>query len=141
SRVTIPAGVGRQAGGNLFHSFGDFNVSRKQTVVFTGGPAGGGGPTSRVIARVTGGRPTGINGQLQNGIAGAQLFLISPLGVTVGRGASLDSPAGLVLSTVGLKFSDGTTFDDTTPINSTLSSAPPVAFGFLSPKAAASDIH
>ncbi|MCA3150198.1 MAG: filamentous hemagglutinin N-terminal domain-containing protein, partial [Rhodocyclaceae bacterium] len=73
ANVTIPASLGRQAGANLFHSFATFNVS-------TGGSAMFSGPVSvgNVLARVTGGTASSINGKLGTSIAGANLYLINP---------------------------------------------------------------
>ena len=48
--VQIPAELGRQLGGNLFHSFGRFHVPTGGSAIFTG-PAG----IDHVIGRVTGG--------------------------------------------------------------------------------------
>src|SRR5712671_8197379 len=81
----IPASLGRQVGGNLFHSFSDFNIQAGESATFSG-------PTSvqNVLARVTGGSLSTINGTLRCDIAGANLYLMNPAGVVFGPGATLD---------------------------------------------------
>src|SRR5688500_15967761 len=53
SIVDIGADLGRQSGGNLFHSFSRFNVGAGQTAFFSGP-----GSVSNIIGRVTGGSPS-----------------------------------------------------------------------------------
>jgi large exoprotein involved in heme utilization and adhesion len=47
----IPDTLGTQVGGNLFHSFSDFNVRAGESATFTSAFMG---PTANVIARVSG---------------------------------------------------------------------------------------
>src|SRR5687768_10159265 len=72
----VPASLGTQAGGNLFHSFSRFNLATGESATFSG-PA----QTTRVLARVTGGQPSSIDGAIRSSIAGADLFLINPAGI------------------------------------------------------------
>ena len=53
----IGADLGQQRGGNLFHSFQDFNLQSWESATFSG-------PNSvqNVISRVTGGNPSRIDG-------------------------------------------------------------------------------
>jgi filamentous hemagglutinin family protein len=127
--TTIPASLGRQAGGNLFHSFGQFNVP-------TGGSATFSGPdsVSNIISRVTGGQASLIDGLLRSTIANANLFLINPRGIVFGPGASLDLTGSFHASTAHyLKLADGTRFEATATPNPILTAAAPAAFGFLGP--------
>ncbi len=78
----IGAELGRQVGGNLFHSFGRFGLSAGESATLTG-PAG----VNNVIGRVTGGAPSSINGALSSAIPGANLYLINPAGVVFGPNA------------------------------------------------------
>jgi hypothetical protein len=58
---SISAGLGKQVGGNLFHSFGQFSFSKTpvpETATFTS--TGSAGPISNVIGRVTGGNQSNI---------------------------------------------------------------------------------
>ena len=68
---SIGAGLGKQVGGNLFHSFGQFSLATPEKATFT--PAGSTGPISNVISRVTGGTGSKIDGTIQSNIAGANL--------------------------------------------------------------------
>src|SRR4051812_44716068 len=72
----IGANLGRQVGGNLFHSFGAFGLNRSETATFSG-PANVG----NIIGRVTGGAPSAIDGIIRSSIQGANLYLINPAGV------------------------------------------------------------
>jgi filamentous hemagglutinin family protein len=131
----IPASLGRVQGGNLFHSFQQFNVRAGESATFTGpGQVDAGAlPIGNVIARVTGGSASEINGLLRVAIPAANLFFINPSGVTIGPGATLDVPGAVVISTANsIRFADGATLqagDAKTP--PVLSVASPAAFGFL----------
>lgn len=124
---TIGADVGRQVGGNLFHSFGEFNIHASESATFTG-PEN----IQNVIGRVTGGRLSEIDGPLRSEIPNANLYLLNPAGVLFGPNASLDVSGSFHVSTAdSLKLSDSGQFNVTQPESSVLTSAPPVAFGFL----------
>src|SRR5215472_7052832 len=123
----ITAGLGKQVGGNLFHSFGQFGLATGESASFSG-PA----TVSNVIGRVTGGNPSGIDGRVQSTIAGANLYLINPSGIVFGPNATVNVSGSFHVSTADyLKMSDGAKFQATNPNGSTLSAAPPAAFGFL----------
>jgi filamentous hemagglutinin family protein len=80
-------------GGNLFHSFREFNIKDGQRVYFSN-PAG----INNILGRVTGANPSNILGTLGvNG--GANLFLINPNGIIFGKNASLDVGGSFVAST------------------------------------------
>ena len=78
----IGADVGQLRGSNLFHSFGEFNVSTGGSATFTG-PAG----VTNILSRVTGGQPSSIDGVLRSKIDGANLYLLNPSGVLLGPNA------------------------------------------------------
>jgi filamentous hemagglutinin family protein len=123
----IGANLGKQVGSNLFHSFGQFSLSAPESATFSG-PA----TTSNVIGRVTGGNPSSINGKIQSNIAGANLYLINPSGIVFGPNATVNVSGSFHASTADyLKMADGAKFQATNPDGSTLSAAPPAAFGFL----------
>jgi len=65
----ISADFGRQSGGNLFHSFLNFNLNTGETAVFSGPES-----VNNIITRVTGGELSTINGGLISDIPGANLF-------------------------------------------------------------------
>jgi filamentous hemagglutinin family protein len=130
---SIGANLGKQVGGNLFHSFGQFSLSNTpipESATFTS--TGSTGPISNVIGRVTGGSPSSIDGKIQSAITGANLYLINPSGIVFGPNATVNVSGSFHASTADyLKMSDGAKFQATNPDGSTLSAAPPAAFGFL----------
>jgi len=123
----ITANLGKQVGGNLFHSFGQFGLSTGESATFSG-PATAG----NVIGRVTGGNASSIDGRIQSTISGANLYLINPSGIVFGPNAAVNVSGSFHASTADyLRMSDGAKFQATNPDGSTLSVAPPAAFGFL----------
>src|SRR4051794_7502687 len=125
----IGADLGRQVGGNLFHSFGRFGLSAGESATFSG-------PTSvaNVIGRVTGGAQSSIDGTVRSTMPGANLYLVNPAGVVFGPNARVDVSGSFHASSADyLRFQDGARFQATNPDASTLTSAPPAAFGFLTP--------
>src|SRR5208282_6740215 len=87
---------------------------------------------SNVIGRVTGGSSSSIDGKIQSNIAGANLYLINPSGIIFGPNATVNVSGSFHASTADyLKMADGAKFRATNPDGSTLSAAPPAAFGFL----------
>jgi filamentous hemagglutinin family protein len=126
-QVEVGADLGRVRGGNLFHSFGRFDVPGEGRVTFTG-PAG----LDNVVARVTGGEPSSIDGTLASRVPGADLYLVNPSGILFGPGARLDVPGSFHASTADeLRLQDGTVFSASDPGRGGLSVARPEAFGFL----------
>lgn len=122
----IGANLGKQLGSNLFDSFGKFGLATGESATFSG-PA----TISSVIGRVTGGSPSSINGKIRSTITGANLYLINPSGVVFGPNATVNVSGSFHASTADyLKMSDGAKFQATNPDGSTLSAAPPAAFGF-----------
>jgi filamentous hemagglutinin family protein len=101
---------GARRGGNLFHSFQDFNVGNLQQVYFAN-PAG----VENILSRVTGRNPSNILGTL--GVLGnANLFLINPNGILFGPNATLDIRGSFVASTASsVHFADGTEFSAVNP--------------------------
>jgi filamentous hemagglutinin family protein len=114
-------------GGNLFHSFGLFNVNTGERATFTG-------PNSveNVLGRITGGSSSTIDGLLRSEIPGANLFLINPAGIMFGPNAQLDAQGSFHASTADfVRLGENGRFDAVEPDNSVLTVAPPSAFGFL----------
>lgn len=92
---------GTQAGNNLFHSFGQFNLSSGQTASFTD-PG-----VQNILGRVTGGNASLINGLLQVSGGNANLYLINPAGILFGSGASLNVAGSFTATTAsGIGFGD-----------------------------------
>lgn len=123
----VAAGLGRQAGGNLFHSFTAFNLTSAETATFSG-PA----TVTNIIGRVTGGGPSSIDGRITSSIQGANFYFLNPSGIVFGPNATLDIGGSVHFGAADhLDFVDGARFDAVNPPASTLTAAAPEAFGFL----------
>ena len=129
----ISANYGRQIGGNLFQSFSQFNLNNLQSATFTG-------PSSvhNILARVSSGGPSSIDGTIRSDIQGANLFLMNPAGVIFGEHAQLDVSGSFAVTTANyLKLADGGRFNASLGGGDVLTSAPVSAFGFLNSAPAA----
>lgn len=128
----IGAELGQQYGGNLFHSFHQFNLYPGETATFSGQNT-----VNNVISRVTGGETSNINGLLRSTIPNAAVYFLNPAGVMFGEHAQLDVLGSFYVSSADyLRLEDGGQFHASQPENSLLTIAPPTAFGFLEPKPA-----
>ncbi|MBD2559722.1 filamentous hemagglutinin N-terminal domain-containing protein [Nostoc linckia FACHB-391] len=101
---------GATRGGNLFHSFSEFNIENGQRVYFAN-PTG----VENILTRVTGGNASNIFGTL--GVDGAaNLFLINPNGILFGENAQLDVQGSFVGTTAnGVQFGNQGNFSATNP--------------------------
>src|SRR5207237_10584026 len=82
------------------------------------------------------------DGRIQYNIAVANINLINPIGIVFGQHETVNVPGSFHASTADyVKMSDGAKFQATNPDASTMSAAPPVAFGFLTPKPAAITVN
>ncbi|PZV18369.1 MAG: hypothetical protein DCF22_01950 [Leptolyngbya sp.] len=73
------------SGSNLFHSFSRFNLNGSESAVFQSGTA-----IRNILARVTGGNASIIDGLIQTQSTSVNLFLINPQGIVFGPNAALD---------------------------------------------------
>ncbi|RCJ18696.1 filamentous hemagglutinin [Nostoc sp. ATCC 43529] len=112
---------------NLFHSFSSFNI-----------PNGGGGiflndsSIINIFARVTGGKPSDIQGFIRTQ-GTANLFLMNPNGIIFGENAILDIRGSFVATTANaIQFPGGVEFSLTSPVTpqNNLLSVNPTAFLF-----------
>lgn len=123
----ITANLGTRVGGNLFHSFHRFGLTPAQSATFSGPSS-----VNNILARVTGGEASTINGLLTSTIPGANFFFINPAGVLIGPSGVIDvsgSFVGTSASVVGL--ADNGVFHAVSPGDSVLTAASPERFGFL----------
>ena len=118
----IGADLGRQVGGNLFHSFSVFNVWADESATFSGPES-----VNHIICRVTGGSPSHILGLIRSTIPGSQVWIFNPAGLEY-AGIS-DVPGGVAAATAtALTLKDGGLYDALNPQNSVLTVAPPQTF-------------
>src|SRR6266404_7894895 len=83
----IGADLGAVRGDNLFHSFARFGIPTNETATFEG-PSN----VKNVIARVTGGAASNIDGTLRSAMPLADVWLLNPSGIVFGPGATLEVP-------------------------------------------------
>ncbi|HUJ70691.1 MAG TPA: filamentous hemagglutinin N-terminal domain-containing protein [Verrucomicrobiae bacterium] len=134
---TIPPSSGKIVGNNLFHSFSQFSLASGETATFSG-------PNSihNVLARVTGGQPSSIDGTISCTIPGANFFLINPFGIMFGPNAQVNVSGSFVATTADhIGLAGGGRFDARNPANDLLTMAAPESFGFLGPTVAPISIN
>ncbi|MDM8524781.1 filamentous hemagglutinin N-terminal domain-containing protein [Desulfococcaceae bacterium HSG8] len=123
----IRSEYGRQTSGNLFHSFQQFNIHADESATFSGQDS-----VQNIIARVTGGDSSWIDGKLVSTIPGADLYLLNSAGLMFGPNASLDLGGSFHISTADyLRMGNNEIFYASPIENDVLSAAPPTGFGFL----------
>ncbi len=123
----VDADFGRQVGGNLFHSFQDFNLNRLESATFSGPDS-----VQNILSRVTGGNPSNIDGLLRSTIPNADMYFLNPYGVMFGPNAQLDVQGSFHAGTADyLRLGENGRFDARLPSDSLLTVAPIASFGFL----------
>jgi filamentous hemagglutinin family protein len=134
----VTADLGLTRGPNLFHSFTQFDLKAGDVARFSG-PAN----IQNILSRVTGGRPSAIDGAIRSDIAGANLFLINPEGIVFGPNASVDVSGSFSASGANyLKLADDARFVASLDADdSLLSTAPVAAFGFLNRSGGSVDVQ
>jgi|GEM_PF-1672849 len=117
---------GAVRGGNLFHSFLEFNVDTGQRVYFDS-PAG----INHIFSRVTGNNLSQIDGVLGMLGSSADLFFMNPNGVVFGPTASLDVQGSLIITTANaIGFGETGLFSASEPTADQLLTINPSAFLF-----------
>jgi filamentous hemagglutinin family protein len=116
--------LGLQIGGNLFHSFQEFNIFYGESATFTSPDS-----VNNILARVTGNNLSRINGKLNSD---ANFFLVNPSGLLFGKNASLNINGSFHATTADyIGLGKKGRFAATNSNDSKLTIAPPSAFGFL----------
>ena len=106
-----PTGAGTVNGGNLYHSFSEFNVQQTGVIFNTGNSAVNRADVRNIINRVTGDNPSAILGTIESRQAfpNANLYLMNPNGIVFGQNARLDIGGSFHATTgTGLGFDNGT---------------------------------
>ncbi len=135
SRVNLPGNdfnfkittdLGQQHGGNLFHSFQEFNLKNGETAIFLGA-----NNINNIISRVTGGNRSEIDGIIHSTV-NADMYFLNPNGIIFGPNAALNLQGSFYASTADyLNLGEKGRFDVQQPKESILTVASPSAFGFL----------
>lgn len=129
--------LGTRRGRNLFHSFEHFGIGEGGRAEFRGAA-----DIERIIARVSGGESSLIDGELAVTIPAADLWFFNPAGIALGPNASFDLSGDLMLSTADrLDFADGSRWSTTTGADFGFTVAQPESFGFLGGNQAALSIN
>src|SRR4029079_6107280 len=85
TQYNITGGTRPGGGGNLFHSFGNFNVPSNNIANFLNDS---GLPTANILGRVTGGNISNILGTIQTngsgGVGNTKFFFVDPTRVVFG---------------------------------------------------------
>jgi filamentous hemagglutinin family protein len=103
---------GTTARTNLFHSFSSFSVPQGGIAEFRVNPT-----IANILARVTGGQKSEINGQIQAS-GTANLFLINPNGILFGADARLKLGGSLIATTANaIQFPNGNEFSLTSSVS------------------------
>lgn len=93
---------GTVAGDNLFHAFGQFDLTAGQTANFLGTS-----DAVNIFGQILGGQPSTIDGRLQVSNSPANLYLINPAGLLLGPNVRLDLSGGFTATTADrLGFGD-----------------------------------
>ncbi|MCK5830362.1 MAG: filamentous hemagglutinin N-terminal domain-containing protein [Methylococcales bacterium] len=123
----INEGLGARQGANLFHSFSQFNINSGETAQFTTNA-----PTQNILARVTGGQSSLINGNIISS-SSANLWLMNPAGWVVGSNANFNVNGNFHLTSAhGIGFTNGDMFFADPVSESVLSVADPIDYQFKS---------
>lgn len=103
NQINISGGQTSPGGGNLFHSFSQFNVNPSQVANFISTPN-----VQNILGRIDGSNASFINGTLQVTGGNSNLFLMNPAGFVFGANASLNLPASFTTTTAtGINFANG----------------------------------
>jgi filamentous hemagglutinin family protein len=123
----ITPDLGQQIGNTLLHSLWDFGLATDEVATFTGGDF-----LQYIVARITGGRVSHINGTIRSTAANADLYMINPSGFVFGQNSALDVPGSFHVTTADyLRWGDERFEAHEDGLVPTLAFAEPTAFGFF----------
>jgi filamentous hemagglutinin family protein len=121
---------GRVIGQNVFYSFSRFDLPTGESARFVNGNSTP--PIRNILARVTGGKASTIDGTIQVADPQVNLFLMNPAGFIFESNAKLDVTGSVAFTTADyIRLADDVRFDAKVQVSPVLSSASPAAFGFL----------
>lgn len=129
--VIVPENRGALQGNNLFHSFQEFQVPAEGITFGVGNSGIDGARVSNIINRVTGSRPSLINGALNSSrdFPRANVYLLNPNGIVFSANGSLNVGSSFLAGTAtALGFSNGELV--LSEANSKFSAATPNNFQF-----------
>ncbi|AFY60173.1 CHAT domain-containing protein [Synechococcus sp. PCC 6312] len=102
-QYNIRGGAFSGDGRNLFHLFREFGLNNGQIANFLANPQ-----LRNILAGVSGGHPSVINGLLQVSGGNPNLYLLNPAGIIFGANAQLNVPAAFAATTAtGAEFGGG----------------------------------
>ncbi|MEG4115646.1 MULTISPECIES: CHAT domain-containing protein [unclassified Microcoleus] len=102
NRTDISGGQLSGNGGNLFHSFSQFNLSEGQIANFLTNPT-----IQNILGRISGDNVSVINGLISVTGGNSNLFLMNPAGIVFGQNARLNVPGSFLATTAtGIGFGD-----------------------------------
>ncbi len=119
---------GTTTGTNQFHNFQQFGLNPNQTANFLTNSQ-----IQNVLARISGGNPSIINGLIQVTGSNANLYLINPSGIIFGANAQLNVPAAFTATTsngIGFSGSGNNWFNASGPNNYATLTGMPDRFAF-----------
>ncbi len=125
--------LGTRSGSNLFHSLSLLDVPAGQTASFHLLDPSSPEPAF-VVARITGGAASAVDGRIQSLHDGASLILLNPGGFSFGPQSAIQALGSVAVSTADvLRFGEDAPFDARSSAPpGVLSAEAPTAFGFLS---------
>ncbi len=130
--LEVPSSRGTVGGTSLLHSFERLGIDAQHELLLSD-DLGVAAQLQRVIARVTGGDLSRIDGRLRSTIGTADVFLLNPAGIVFGPSGEIDVPGSFVASTAhelelgALRLATGSA----TPLPGGPLVPDPSAFGFL----------
>ncbi|MDH5694818.1 MAG: filamentous hemagglutinin N-terminal domain-containing protein, partial [Gammaproteobacteria bacterium] len=114
---------------NVFFSFSNMNVEAGNTLLFTNSS---GARYDNLIARVTGGSPSLIDGSIASEVQGANLWIVNPYGMVFGNGSSVNVMGSFHVSTADyIEFEGGIRYAATNTGSDFLVDGNPTKLGFL----------